>query len=122
MEKSDIFSTANDFLRALPEEVHLFTWMVMLTLYAHLLYGSFLERKKLKPHVRVYLIIRGFFMLSYLCIKGADIRYGMFDLFLPLYLFVYIDGLIIVKGYMFHRCEGFITAMKRITKFNSKAK
>lgn len=122
MERNDIFSTVNQLLRSLPEEIHLLTWIIMLALYAHLLYGAFIERKKLKSHVRWYLKIRGFIMLSYLCIKAADIRYGMFDLFLPLYIFSYIDGLIIVKGYMFHRCEGFIAAMRRLTKFTSKAK
>tara|TARA_R100001530_G_scaffold136299_1_gene116287 strand:+ start:903 stop:1271 length:369 start_codon:yes stop_codon:yes gene_type:complete len=122
MDKNDIFSTANAALRSLPEEIHLITWIVMLALYAHLLYGAFIERKKLKPHVRWYLKIRGFLMIGYLCIKAVDVRYGMFDLFLPIYILFYIDGLIIVKGYMFHRCEGFVAAMKRLTKFTSKAK
>jgi len=122
MEKSDLFSTANQVLKNLPEEIHLLTWILLLTLYAHLLYGAFIERNKLKPHVSWYLKIRGFMMLFYLCVKAVDVRYGMFDLFLPIYILFYIDGLIIVKGYMFHRCEGFVGAMKRLTKFNSKAK
>lgn len=120
MEGSDFFSSLNQLLRALPEEVHLFTYMVMLALYAHLLYGAFIERKKLKPHVRWYMKIRGFIMTSYLCLKAVDVRYGMFDLFLPIYILFYVDGLIIVKGYMFHRCTGFMAAMKRLIKFNSK--
>src|SRR5690554_524580 len=122
MEKSNFFSGVNLILRNLPDEVHLLTWFVMLALYAHLLYGSFLERHKIKQHVRWYLSIRGFMMIVYLCIKGADVRYGMFDLFLPIYLLFYIDGLIIVKGYTFHRCQTFLQAMKRLTKFNSKKK
>ncbi|MBT0607647.1 hypothetical protein [Aequorivita echinoideorum] len=120
MEKSDFFSEMNAALRALPPEVHELTWLVMIVLYGHLIYGAFLERKKLKPHVRWYLKIRAFIMMFYLCVKAVDVKYGMFDLFLPIYILFYVDGLIIVKGYMFHRCENFFLAMKRLTSFNSK--
>lgn len=119
--ENDIFSNINTALRSLPDEIHLITWAILMALYAHLLYGSFLERKKIKTHARIYLMIRGFLMLSYLCFKAVDIHYGMFDLFLPIYIFFYTDGLIIVKGYSFHRCEGFVDAFNRITKFRSKS-
>tara|TARA_R100000789_G_scaffold7574_1_gene11869 strand:+ start:2341 stop:2706 length:366 start_codon:yes stop_codon:yes gene_type:complete len=118
--ENDIFSTANKAVRSLPDIVHYCTWMVMMLLYAHLLFGAWMERKKLRPHVRWYLRVRGFLMLFYICVKAVDIRYGMFDLFLPIYVLFYVDGLIIVKGYTFHRCQTFANALKRIIKFNAK--
>ena len=118
--ENDVFSTANECMQGLPDVLHDFTWLVLMALYAHLLFGAWIERKKLKPHVRWYLRFRGALMLFYLCVKAVDVRYGMFDLFLPIYLLFYVDGLIIVKGYTFHRCLTFWPAIKRITKFNSK--
>ena len=118
--ENDLFSNANKFVKSFPEIVHWCTWVVVMLLYAHLLFGAWMERKKLRRHVRVYMMFRGGLMLFYICVKSVDIKYAMFDLFLPIYLLFYVDGLIIVKGYTFHRCENFWKAIKRITKFNAK--
>ena len=116
--KNDIFSTANQVLRDLPDMVHNFTWIILMVLYAHLAFGAWMERKKLKTHMRKYLIVRMGIMLFYLCVKAVDVKLGMFDLFLPGYLLFYFDGLIIVKGFVFQRCTDFKQAVKRLTKFS----
>ncbi|MCT8340490.1 hypothetical protein MG296_10530 [Flavobacteriaceae bacterium TK19130] len=118
--ENDMFSTINNYLRSMPEFVHELTWIILMALYAHLLFGAWIERKKMKSHVKAYMIIRATIMLFYLCVKAVDVRYGMFDLFLPIYILFYVDGLVIVKGYQFHRCDSFIKAFRRVTKFSSK--
>ncbi len=120
--ENDVFSSANQVLHDLPDIVHDITWIVILILYAHLFFGAWMERKKFKPHVKGYLMVRAALMLFYISVKAVDIEYGMFDLFLPGYLLFYFDGLIVVKGYTFQRCTNLWSAIKRVTNFNSEKK
>lgn len=116
------FSNFNSWFYTLPEAFHLLAFALVVGLYAHLFLGFWTIRKRIKPHVIWYFCIRYGFMFTYVFGKVQDDKYGMFDVFLPLYLISYIDGLIILKGHNFHRCKSLRDAIRQITNFESRKK
>tara|TARA_R110002020_G_scaffold318905_3_gene534525 strand:- start:124 stop:489 length:366 start_codon:yes stop_codon:yes gene_type:complete len=120
--RQDFFSLIQEKLTALPEGVHMLAFASLLMLYAFLCFGFWMERKKHKTHVKIYFSIRTSLIMLYMFIKASDTGFGMFDLFLPVYIIGWIDGLIVIKGFTFYRCENLKDAFKRMTNFNTYRK
>ena len=120
--KKDFFSILQDTLVELPEGLHMAAFALLLMLYAFLCFGFWMERRKHKRHVKIYFVIRTSLIMLYMFMKASDSGFGMFDLFLPLYITCWIDGLIVIKGFTFYRCENLKDAFRRMTNFNTYRK
>lgn len=112
-----LFYNLNKWFWDLPDAFHHVTFAVLVGLYAHLIFGFFMIRKRLKPHVIKYFFLRTGILFFLLFLKSDDDTLGMLDLFLPVWLITYIDGLIILNGFGFHRCQNLTGAVKRIFQF-----
>lgn len=113
------FHELNSWFWQLPEIFHLITFALLIVLYAHLFFGFYMIKKRLKKHVKKWFLLRTGILFFYLIIKADEPAFGMFDLFLPIYIIGYIDGLIILNGFGFHRCQNLRQALKRIFKFRT---
>lgn len=111
------FFELNKWFWSLPEIFHVGAFAVIIALYTHLMYGFYLNRKRIPPHVQKYFLIRTIVYLLYVFGKVEDERFGMFDTFLPIYFLAYIDGLIILNGFAFYRCKNLSQAIHKIFKF-----
>lgn len=112
----------NEWFYTLPEIIHVMAFALLIACYAHLFLGFWKVKNRIKKHVIFYFLIRFFIVIFYLFAKVEDEFYGMFDLFFPLYLITYIDGLIVLKGHSFHRCQDIREATKKLTNFQSRKK
>lgn len=110
----------NGWFQELPAILHILAFGVIIACYAHLFLGFWKIRKRIKTHVVFYFSVRFVFMLGYVISKSQDPVYGMFDFFLPIYVFSYVDGLIILKGRSFHRCNNLRAAVKKLLDFQSR--
>ena len=113
------FFELNKIMWQFPGWIHLATFAFLVVCYSHMVVGFIMIRKKLKPHVKRYFTCRTLIMLIYLFLKADNEQLGMFDLFLPIYIFCYLDGLIILNGFGFHRCPNLKAAIIKIFKFSS---
>lgn len=111
------FYELNLWFWQLPEIVHIITFAFLVACYTHLLFGFWLHRGRIPLHVKKYFISRALLYIIYMFAKSEDLRYGMFDLFLPIYVLGYIDGLIILNGFGFYRCKNFAQAVRKIFRF-----
>ena len=109
------FEAINDWFWALPFGWHLLTFAVMVGLFTHLTFGFWMVRKKLPKYVIKYFILRCVVVLLLLFSK-ID---AMLDLFLPMYIFSYIDGLIILNGFGLYRCQNMSQALNKIATFKT---
>lgn len=105
----------NDWFWSLPLWMHLMAFAVMVGLFTHLFFGFWMVRKRLPKHVIKYFTFRTVIVLILLFYK-VD---AMLDLFLPMYLFSYIDGLIILNGFGLYRCQNMKSAFSKISTFKS---
>ena len=112
------FETINEWFWSLPQGWHLLTFAVMIGLFTHLIFGFWMVRRKLPPHVIKYFVLRSLVVLILLFYK-ID---GILDLYLPMYIFSYFDGLIILNGFGFYRCKNMSHAFNKLTTFNTVKK
>jgi len=110
------FYNINEWFWGLPNVLHILTWTVMIAIYSHLIFGFWMVRHKLPKHVVKYFLIRTL-VITFLLFMKTD---AMLDLFLPMYLFSYFDGLIILNGFGLYRCKNMKQAFKKVTNFQSK--
>lgn len=110
------FESVNEWFWELSFGWHLLTFAVMISLFTHLIFGFWMVRNKLPRHVIKYFAFRTFIVLLLLFYKIDMIL----DLFLPMYLFSYIDGLIILNGFGLYRCQNMAQAFNKITTFKSR--
>ena len=120
--KEDFFSIIQQYLVDLPEVLHILAFALLLMLYAFLCFGFWMERRKHKTHVKVYFVLRTGLIVLYMFMKASDVGFGMLDLFLPIYIIGWIDGLIVLKGFTFYRCNSLRDAFQRMTNFNTYSK
>lgn len=113
------FQGVNEWFWQLPELFHVITFAALIAVYAQLFFGFWMVRKRLARHIVVYFLGRTFILFSIIILKSNTHDWGLFDLFLPVYLFSYIDGLIVLNGFGIYRCQNMKQAGKKIMKFNS---
>lgn len=115
----DSFQGANEWFWSLPETLHFIVFAVLLAGYAQLFFGFWMVRKRLAKHVTRYFIGRTTILFMIMLLKSNTHAWGMFDLFLPIYVFSYFDGLIVLNGFGVYRCRNMKQAGKKIMTFNS---
>lgn len=113
------FQGANQWFWDLPEIYHVITFSVLIAAYAQLFFGFWMVRKRLVRHITVYFLVRTIILFGLVIMKSNTHDWGLFDLFLPAYIFSYIDGLIVLNGFGVYRCQNMKQAGKKIMKFNS---
>lgn len=101
----------------LPQYFHDLAFTLLIAAYMHMTYGFFLYWKRLTKPVKLYFLLRVSIYLFYVMAKSEDSAFGMMDLFFPIYLLAYVDGLIILNGKGFYRCRNIIKAFTKIFKF-----
>ena len=112
----------NEYLNSLPYWMHVATLAFVIAIYAHLFLGFWMVRRKLPGHVIKYFVFRTSLIFTFILMRSEYGSYGIIDLFFPIYIVSYIDGLIILQGFGFYRCKGLMQALKKIIRFNSVKK
>lgn len=113
------FLELNQWFWGLNDVFHIMAMLVVIMCYTHLAIGFYMVRKKLKQPMYLYFFFRTTFYFSLLFLKFSDDQIGIFDAFLPIYIFAYIDGLIILKTNPLMMCKSFKETFSKIFKFNT---
>ncbi|TQI72268.1 hypothetical protein JM79_3225 [Gramella sp. Hel_I_59] len=111
------FFEYNSWWWDLPNYFHDLAFTILMAAYMHMTYGFFLYWSRLRFPVKAYFLLRTAIYLFYIMAKSEDSQLGMMDLFFPIYILAYIDGLIILNGAGFYRCREIIKAFIKIFKF-----
>ena len=114
------FYRYNDYLWGLPNWVHTVALLILIAAYAHLIFGYWLVRYRIPRYVKKYFALRCILYILYMMFKAQDKNFGMADLFFPIYMRGYIDGLITLNGWGFYRCKNLKEGIIKLITFRSE--
>lgn len=116
------FYELNRFFWNLPDFTHTLAFALLVALYTHLFYGFWLVRHRIPGRVCNYFVVRSLIAVAYFFFKAEDQTLKLFDLFYPLFLINYLDGLIILNGWGLYRCKSLRLALIKLITFRSRPK